>query len=76
MFIDFLLHTHYYYSNFDLAYCITSSGRGHTIGSPETRSVVSGDPMVWPYPRDVILHTRSSYFNNNVFIIYLFLTLF
>ena len=33
---------------------------------------VEGDPMVWPYPRDVILHTRSSYYNDNMFIIYLF----
>ena len=32
--------------------------------------------MVWPHPRDVILYARSSYFYNNMFIIYLFLTLF
>ena len=45
------------------------------MGSPEMQSI-EGDPMVWPYPRDVILYARSSYFHNNVFIIYLFLTLF
>ena len=32
--------------------------------------------MVWPHPRDMILYARSSYFYNNMFIIYLFLTLF
>ena len=35
-----------------------------------------GDSMVWPHPRDVILCAKSSYFYNNMFIIYLFLTLF
>ena len=28
---------------------------------------VEGDPMVWPYPRDVILYARSSYFYNYMF---------
>ena len=37
---------------------------------------VSGDLMVWPHPRDVILYARSSYYYNNDVIIYLFLTLF
>ena len=54
-----------------LAYCITSSELGHTIGSPETRSV-EGGPMVWPHPRDVIMYARSSYYCDNMFIICLF----
>ena len=40
------------------------------------RSKVSGNPMIWPYPQDVILYARISYYNNNMFIIYLFLILF
>ena len=32
--------------------------------------------VVWPHPRDVILYTRSSYYYDNMFIIYFFLTLF
>ena len=28
--------------------------------------------MIWPHPRDVILHARSSYFYDNMFIICLF----
>ena len=27
--------------------------------------------MVWPHPRDVILYARSSYYYDNMFIIYL-----
>ena len=30
------------------------------------------DPMVWPHPRDMILYTKSSYYYNNMFIVYLF----
>ena len=37
---------------------------------------VSGDTMVWPHPREVTLYARSSYDYDNMFIIYLFLTLF
>ena len=57
--------------------CITSSGLTHIIGSHETRSV-EGDQMIWANPRDVIQYTRSSYCNsyNNMFIIYLYPTLF
>ena len=33
---------------------------------------VEGDPMVWPHPRDVILYARSSYYDDNIFIICLF----
>ena len=38
--------------------------------------VIPTDPMAWSHPRDVILYARSNYFYNNMFIIYLFLTLF
>ena len=58
------------YTQLDLAYCITSSGLAHIIGSHETRSV-EGDPMIWANPRDVILYARSSYYYNDMFIIYL-----
>ena len=37
---------------------------------------ISGDLMVWPHPRDVILYARSSYYYDNMFIICLFLTFF
>ena len=33
-------------------------------------------PSVWPHPRDVILYARSSYYYDNMFIIFLFLTFF
>ena len=56
-------------------YSITSSWWGHTIGSPENRSI-KGDPMVWSHQQDVIQYARSRYYYNNMFIIYLFPTLF
>ena len=73
-----LLYTHYYNSNLIWRTVTTVSCRvDEAIPSdhPEMRSV-EGDSMVWPHPRDVILYARSSYFYNNMFIIYLFLTLF
>ena len=54
---------------------ITWSGWGLTIGSPKTCSF-EGDPMVWPYPWDVILYARSSYYYDNIFIICLFSDIF
>ena len=32
--------------------------------------------MVWPHPRDVILYARSSYYHDNMFIIYAFFLTF
>ena len=29
---------------------------------------VSGDPMVWPHPLDVIQYVRSSYYYDNVYL--------
>ena len=34
---------------------------------------VEGDPMIRAYPQDVVLYARSSYYYNDMFIIYLFL---
>ena len=34
---------------------------------------VEGDPMVWPHPRDVVQYARSSYYYDNMFIIFPFL---
>ena len=37
---------------------------------------VEGDLLIWAYPQDVILYARSSYYLNNMFIIYLFSDIF
>ena len=56
-----MIHTHYHNSNLIL----------RTV-SRRVGEVIPSDPMVWPYPRDVILCARSSYYYDNMFIICLF----
>ena len=69
-----MVHTHYYNSN--LIWRTVSRPVEEVIPSDHPRrESVEGDPKVWPHLRDIILYARSCYFYN-MFIIYIFLTLF
>ena len=59
--VKLMTDTHYYNSNLIW----------RTI-SRRVSEVIPSDQMVWPPLRDVILYARSSFFYNNMFIIYLF----
>ena len=50
---------------------MTSSELAHTVGSHEARSV-EGNKMIWANLRDVIFYARSSFYLNNMFIIFFF----
>ena len=62
-----VINTHYYNSN--LIWRTVSRRMDEVIPS---RSV-EGDPMVWPYPRDVILYARSSFTFIIICLLYTFL---
>ena len=66
-----MVHTHYYNSN--LIWRTVSRPVEKVIPLDHLRR--EGDPIVWPHLREVILYARSCYFYN-MFIIYIFLTLF
>ena len=70
-----MVYTHYYYSNSILP--SLSRQVGEVIPSDHLSTLgVSADPMVKPHLLDVILYNRSSYYYNNMFIVYLFSDIF